>query len=353
MRILLVVRPCQGGMQSHVNTLVTGLTKLGHRVYVVGSQRELEEKGASVFPIPSATNPVRFLKSAHMLGSLIEELTPDIVHFHGALAALLGLAVSKSRRSAWIYTVHNFLASGATGFLRRDDLLAKKMNAVIAVSKSLALALVDQGVPYKKITVVHNGIDLELFRPRPFKLPQMRPMFLSMGRLAPEKGYVCLLKAVAQVKTSGWPQIRLVIAGDGPQRTQLENLVGRLGIGGEVLFVGYVQEPNELLQDAFALITPSVREGLGLVNIEAMATGLPVISTWTGGIPEVVVHGETGLLVPPGKPSALTEAMILLLENPKTAERLGLAATKRAHSHFSAAAMISATLQVYREALEA
>jgi len=92
--------------------------------------------------------------------------------------------------------------------------------------------------------------------------------------------------------------------------------------------------------------------GLGLVNIEAMAMGRPVISTWAGGIPEVVVHGGTGLLVPPKMPGALAMAMMFLLQYPEIAKQLGMAASERAHSHFSAAATTSSTLRVYREALE-
>lgn len=351
MRVLFVVRPCQGGMQSHINTLVSGLLEQGQSVFVASPQLEYKRKGVGMFYLPLGTNPVRFWNSIYILKSLLRELAPDVVHFHGALAALLGLGVPKAQ-STWVYTAHNFSSTGISGYLVRNSWLAKKMDAVIAVSESLADALIDQGVPQEKIAVIHNGIDLELFTPEPFICQQRDPLFLGIGRLVPEKGFAYLLEAVAQVKAAGWRRVRLIIAGDGPMRPHLANLVQELNINDMVQFAGHVSNPHRLLQDTFAVVTPSLYEGLGIVNIEAMAMGRPVISTRTGGISEVVVHGETGLLVPPKTSGALAEAMILLLGSPGTAERMGMAGALRAHAHFSAKNMTAATLRVYREALE-
>lgn len=336
-------------MKNHVANLVAGLTEQGHQVFVAGGQTDVDWRGAN---LPLSANPIQFWSCTYILSSLITELAPDVVHFHGALAALLALTVPKDRGSVWIYTAHNFPA-GVTSCLCRSSQLTKKMDRVIAVSKSLATALIAQGIPEEKITVVYNGIDLERFKPQPLDVFLRTPLFLSIGRLVPEKGFTFLLEAMAQVKAIGWPHVRLVIVGDGPSRSQLENLARRLNIAAAVEFVGHKTEPGRLLEEAFALVTPSVREGLGLVNIEAMAMGRPVISTWAGGIPEVVVHGGTGLLVPPKMPGALAMAMMFLLQYPEIAKQLGMAASERAHSHFSAAATTSSTLRVYREALEA
>lgn len=287
-----------------------------------------------------------------MLQSLIYELSPDVVHFQGALAATLGWTIPKGR-AIWVYTAHNFPSVGASGWWRQDGIIAKKMDAVIAVSRSLADVLIQKGVSKEKITVIPNGIDLDRFVPQPLRYSPDAPVLLAMGRLVPEKGFAYLLEAMRLVCKVHKMDMRLILAGDGTDRGRLEKLARKLDISDSVVFTGHVSSPEKLFKEAFALVTPSTLEGLGLVNIEAMAMGRPVISTWTGGIPEVVVNGETGLLVPPKTPEALATAMTLLLQNPLMAERLGLAGIKRAQRCFSASAMIGKTISVYQGAYKA
>ncbi|NLG86103.1 MAG: glycosyltransferase family 4 protein, partial [Firmicutes bacterium] len=191
MRILMVVRPCQGGILSHVNTLISGLVRAGHQIFVAGLPTPVNQLAEGFFYLPWSNNPWRLWSSGRMLQSLIYELSPDVVHFQGALAATLGWTIPKGR-AIWVYTAHNFPSVGASGWWRQDGIIAKKMDAVIAVSRSLADVLIQKGVSKEKITVIPNGIDLDRFVPQPLRYSPDAPVLLAMGRLVPEKGFAYL-----------------------------------------------------------------------------------------------------------------------------------------------------------------
>jgi glycosyltransferase involved in cell wall biosynthesis len=180
---------------------------------------------------------------------------------------------------------------------------------------------------------------------------------LSVGRLDPQKGHPYLIEAMRRVLQEV-PQARLVIVGGAQQASEeyvadLRTLAAAPGLAGKVTFTGERTDVPQLMAacDVFALA--SLWEGFGLVFAEAMAASKPVVATNVSAIPEVVVHGETGILVPPGDPQALAEALIRLGRDPAERRRLGRNGYHRVRTQFTAERMVDETMAVYREALAA
>ena len=195
---------------------------------------------------------------------------------------------------------------------------------------------------HSKLLLVHHGVDFELFSPFRGANSDPLPLIVSVGRLVEKKGFADLLKAVCEIKQSG-VAFRCSIYGDGPLRKELMDLLHGLQLTGEVtLFSSRSQhEIAQALRRAhvFAL-TPVVtgdgdRDGIPNVVLEAMACGLPVVSTATGGVPEVVIHGRTGLLAPPGDTARIAEHLSSLLTDPSLRTELGDHAREKVSEEFS------------------
>ena len=209
----------------------------------------------------------------------------------------------------------------------------------------------DLQVPESKVRVVQNGIQLANFgRPPDFALRAMltggidRPIVFTPARLHSQKGHMYLLEAAALV-----PDALFVLAGDGPERDRLEAFARRLGIEGRVRFLGHRRDIPQLLASCDLFVLPSLYEGLPVTVLEAMAAGKPVVATDIGGTDEAVMHGATGLLVPPGSPVDLATAIRTLLSDQRLAARLAEAGRAWAVQEFSSASMVRGVTRVYDE----
>ena len=169
------------------------------------------------------------------------------------------------------------------------------------------------GIAPRKVRTILNGIDQERF---PFSGSAPDGSVVTVARLSPEKDIANLVQAAAIVRQSD-PDLRIEVAGDGPCRGELGRLVGELGLDGCVSFLGEIHDVPALLARGAIFVLPSRSEGISLTLLEAMACGLPVVATRVGGTPEVVVDGETGLLVPPADPAALAEAVLQAAARPR------------------------------------
>jgi len=224
--------------------------------------------------------------------------------------------------------------------LRRG--LLRRVDAFLPVSHYTAGLLHERGVPPDRTHVVPNGTNPERFRPRDDTALRQRlglsdgPLVLTVGRLVRRKGVDTVLRALPAI-AEACPDVTYLIAGTGPDRTRLERLADRLGIQDRVHFVGQVDHDRlSLYYSAADLFVMPAREdppdveGFGLVFLEANACGTPVIGARTGGIPDAVQDGETGLLVPPSAPDRLAEAALQVLTDPKWAGTLGQRGRRRA-----------------------
>ena len=193
-----------------------------------------------------------------------------------------------------------------------------------AISESTRDDLVSRGVPHDRIRVIFPGIDTHIYTPDPLQRAD-RPVFAYLGRLKKYKGVDLVLRSFAQC---GVPEATLEIAGAGEFRADLEALAGTLGVASRVRFLGRIDEAQKcaLLRRAWAFVFASPKEGWGITNLEAAASGTPVIASNSPGIRESVRHGETGYLVPHGDVVAMAESMRYLSGERALVERLGTAA---------------------------
>ncbi len=193
-----------------------------------------------------------------------------------------------------------------------------------AISHSTRDDLVGRGVPAERIEVIHPGVDSSLFRPDPAVRRTGTPTFLYVGRLKRYKGVETALRALAVARRTR-PDLVLLVAGQGDDRPRLEREAATLGLGGAVRFLGFIaeEEKRRRLQESWAVVFPSPKEGWGISNVEAAACGTPAVASDSPGLRESVRHGETGFLVPHGDPEALARRLLALAADPALVARLG------------------------------
>lgn len=216
--------------------------------------------------------------------------------------------------------------------------LYSRFAKVVCVSEAVADGIVSLGVPRRRIEVIYPGLAPDA---APIEAAADAPIIGAVTRLSAEKNIDLLVRAFARA-AARVPEARLRICGDGPERAALESLVVRLNLSVRTEFCGYVEEESRLYGGLRALAMPSALEAFGMAALEAMSHGLPVAATHVGGLPELVIDGETGMLVPPGDEVGLADALLALLTDRELARRLGEAGRRRAFASFSSENMIAA-----------
>jgi glycosyltransferase involved in cell wall biosynthesis len=292
------------------------------------------------------------------LWRLLRELRVDVLHTHTALAAnVLARAAGRLAGVPVVSHLHienhfrpQALPRAALRWL--DNRSARLAARVLAVSEDTKRALVAQGYPPELVEVVPNGVRHvpgSRSHPAGLEVPEGTPLVAEIARLCDVKGQRDLLDALRLV-----PGVHAVLVGEdletgGEYRDFLEREARRLGVADRVVLTGYRADVPEILDAVDAVVLPSLVEGMPLVLLEAMAHGRPVVATPVGGTREVVVDGETGLLVPPRDPQALARAIRRLVDDAELASRLGAAGRERVRERFSVEAMTHRVLEVYDE----
>jgi glycosyltransferase involved in cell wall biosynthesis len=351
--------PMFGGAEQMILNLFAGLDRrrwspvLLHHGEVASG--ELIE-GSRRLDVPTLEIPRS--RATRRIRQYLRETRPAIFHAHlnWPLACSEGLmAAAMARVPAVVATQQLFVRLQSRRRVLRHKLLSTIVDRYIAVSHHMAAML--RPVCFfgnRKVCVVHNGIPLAPFeRATPGGLRKAlagdtsRPIVLTLARLARQKGLGNLIEAATRV-----PQALFVIAGDGPERAQLEAQASARGIGGRVVFLGHRRDAPELLASCDVFVLPSLYEGLPVSVLEAMASGKPVVATRIGGTDEVIQDGQTGLLVPPGDPEGLAQAIQRILADRPLAERVGVEARARVHKEFSAETVAGRTAEIYEELIE-
>lgn len=277
-------------------------------------------------------------------------LRPRILHTHLVHADFYGQTLGALLRVPLrISTKHGFDDfRHVRAFALADRTIARFAHHHIAISDGLARYLsAVEGFDTSAFEVIRYGIHPGA-EPPPY--PDGPPRLLCVGRLIPVKGHSVLLHAFAEAHRQV-PGLTLDLAGAGKAEPELRALVDELDLDGAVRFLGSLSPIEPTIEQAAIVVVPSLGEGFGMVALEAMERGRAVIASHVGGLGEIVAHGETGLLVPPGETGALAEAIVELASDLDRVRRMGAAGRERVVSHFLADRSARETADLYRTSL--
>lgn len=313
----------------HTQRWVEHAVQAGWETHVI-SFRPAEIAGARVHHIDGmeSVGRVRYLASARRVKRMVSELEPDILHaLHLTSYGFLGALCDTHPRLASVWGTDILQAPTWSPFHNAITRYAlARADRVTATGFHLAWATLRFTPRTKQVTVIPYGVDTERFRPTEANRPSGTTVFGSVGRLSIEKGLPDLLRATAFLLERKM-DVRVVLAGDGPERRRLEALARELQIEASVEFRGHVTHADvpQVLRELDIFVMPSRAEGFGVAALEASAAGLPVVASRVHGIPDVVRHGSTGVLVPPRDVAALAAAMEQLAADPAKRGDMGMA----------------------------
>lgn len=322
------------------------------------------EKIHSVTSMVRQPNPLLDLLAYRKMVSIFKKIRPDIVHTHTSKAGVLGrFAARKAGVERIVHSTHGLIYDpganipGVKGwltglFLRLDQAAGAFTDVLITLSEqetgdAIRLQL---GSP-SKIHAISNGIPLKAFAaierdPDSWKVPHLR--LGIAGRLNKEKGHGMLLRSFKSLADQ-FSGLFLKVAGDGPLRETLKQQAADLGIADRVLFLGYQKDMVEFLEGVDVFVLSSHYEGFGLVLVEAMGAGLPVVATDVGGVREVMIDGQTGLVVPSDQEDQLAMGIEYFINHPHLAYEYGQKGRVHAMERFSTQQMVRRHLDLYRQ----
>ncbi|MGH7380644.1 MAG: glycosyltransferase [Candidatus Methylomirabilales bacterium] len=322
---------------------------------------ELRDLGINTHVIPeSLHHPLSILKQ---LGDYFKEHPVDILHTHKYKDNILGALSSVYRDIRHrVRTIHGlseyyggFQAMKAGIYGAIDNVVNRWfVDRILAVSFAMRSQIIKR-FGAERVICIHNGIDIERIRTsgngtelrRDLKLNGGEFLIGTMGRLTYVKGLQPFLRA-ARIIRSKRPTVKFLIAGDGPLKVPLQALAREYGLEKEVLFLGHRHDACEVLGLMDLFVLPSLSEGIPMVLLEALALARPVVASRVGGIPEVIEHRVSGILVTPGREEELAQNCIALMDDSGWAQRLGAAGRKRVEEEFSARFMAEKVAEVYR-----
>jgi len=232
----------------------------------------------------------------------------------------------------------------------------KNVDAIIAISDGVKNVLVGGGIDAKLIRVIPDGIDFALYEDKTSKDYLRKELSFApddflvgiVAQLSDDKGHEYLIQASKHLREHT-PKIKIIIVGEGPLRLELNKQVEEIQGEDMVFFLGFREDILQILNSLDVFVLSSDHEGLGSIIMDAMACRLPVVATRVGGIPEVVDHQKTGLLVPPQRPKSLAKAILKMYEDREFAHRLGKKGYEEVHQKFSAQSMASKAIDLYEE----
>jgi glycosyltransferase involved in cell wall biosynthesis len=348
-------REWRGGQSQALLTL-RGLRGAGHHVELLAAARSpiatrSSAAGIAVNEVPRFA--LRF-SAAERIKKLLAPGSFDLLHINEPHALT----------AAWLAGAHHrlpLLFSRRIGFPLGKSWGSRARYGAVARflpnSKAVAQSLIDCGIDSRRISVVHEGVEIPTLTTREqrnaarrqWKIAENDFLFGCVSVFVPEKGQRHLISAM-QTLRAAFPNARLLLAGDGPTRPDLESLIHQLGQQDAVLMPGFVQDVAAVYAALDAFVFPSEFEGLGTALQSAMALALPCISTSRGALGEVVRHNETALIAEPNA-QEFAAAMQLLMQDAALRRRLGDAARQEVQNRFSAERMVANTINVYEELL--
>ncbi|WP_420593599.1 glycosyltransferase [Deinococcus sp.] len=301
------------------------------------------------------------------LDNRLRALKPKLLHAHFGADGAMALPVTRRLNLPLVVTFHGYDATMHDHVLltsrgiRNRRLVTRRPQLIqngalfIAVSEHIRRNLLARGFPAERVVTHYNGIDVSVFSP--VAELSREPLVLFVGRCVEKKGIAHLLRAMQAVQLRV-PDAQLVVIGDGPLRPELETLASELRLNCRFLGVQPSEEVRTWMRSAQVFCVPSITasngdtEGLPTVILEALAIGLPIVTTDSAGNPEAVQHGQTGLVVPEKDEAALASALLCLLEDEALRERLRRAGLEDVHARFDARRLVGHLESLYQEVAE-
>ncbi|MFM8312053.1 MAG: glycosyltransferase family 4 protein [Ilumatobacteraceae bacterium] len=366
-----------GGIATHVEGLAAALARAGHDVVVctpaapgsddadesVGGVRVLRADVGLPW-LPDDEFVARAIAVNHHLvriTSMLGSWTPDVVHAHDWLTAWAADTLRALHHVPMVATVHatergrhgGHLPEGLPGTVNSAEWwLTYQARSVIACSRYMVREVIDGfDLPPDKVHLVPNGIDVARWTTGRARPPAHGPLVVAWGRVQYEKGFQVLVRAIAELRHRV-PGLRCVIAGRGTYLPELQGQIDVDGVGDIVHLAGFMPDADlrTLLADAACVVIPSLYEPFGIVALEGMAAGAPVVVARTGGLAEILAGTGAGQLFEPGDPHDLAAAIERVVADPAAAEQMRTEAAALLRRTYSWDAVAAATLQVYEAA---
>jgi len=363
-RCLLAFEPPDGGVAENVMRLALGLRAHGWEPFVAGPERSVIYPTLARAGVPVARlsldrgyrRPHRDARALRGLTAMLRRERFALIHAHAAKAGVLGRLAARATRTPSAYSPHCFPFVRPTTPARRQAFVAierwlgSHTDAILCVAEAERDAAREFRIaPSSRLHVVHNGsepcadVDAD---PELAALAREGPVAAVIAVLRPQKAVDVFVEALPQVLAEV-PRAQFAIVGEGEMLDQLKLRVAELDLTGRVLFTPFVAPAARALACIDVFVLPSAWEAFPIAVLEAMACGVPQVTTDVGGTGEAVLDGETGLLCPPGDPSALAQRMTLLLGDEGLRSRMGAAARRRHRERFQTGRMVEATAALY------
>lgn len=375
MKVLQVLKSeSMAGAEKHVQDIASCMNREGLEIEIInvideskgGITREYEDRLRSLrsqgvnIHVKEAKNKFDF-SSIRELRNIIRQADPDIVHTHMPYADICGgIAAKSAGHMPVISTRHHDYAvswSDRLRFMGYYAIANRFLDTLIAVSGQVAhQAETYERWPPSSVHVVHHGArDEKVCRERAKKdiygalnIPDSSALVVSVGRLLGWKGHRYTIRALRHLLNEGI-ELRWLIAGQGPERRPLESLINELDVQDHINLLGYRDDVPALLSAADIMVHPSTNEAFGIVLIEAMMQGTPIIGTRAGAIPEVVSHKESGYLVEAASSKAISQAVRRLLKNSEERKKMGEIARQKYLQSHTLKEMCKNTIDVYEK----
>lgn len=348
-----------GGQERRIISEMRGMQTRGHDLYLVTREHArirgvAEDAGIRTFALPLQN---KFdLASIARLAHLLRQLQIEIVNTHSGVDTWIGsLAARLARSPALVRTRHLDIP------LRRNwvNFVHYLPARIITCGETTRTRLIeDCGFPAHQIISIPTGIDFDRFFAQKHRANVRQTLgqspedeiVLMVGVIRGVKRHLLALEVFATLAKER-PNLHVWLAGDGPMRHEVERRCDELGLSGRIHFLGYRDDVPELMNAADALLLTSRSEGVPQVITQALGSGLPVVATNVGGIPELITHGQTGLLAPAEDVAALTAALRSVFEDPAWAQNLGERGRSHVLARYTLAAMLDATESAYADIL--
>jgi len=349
------------GGQQQLYYLADGMRKIGVGQFLAVRKGSLQAArlGELNLPIMELNLSSEFdLGSLFALARIIRRFQPQIIHAHDSRT--LGLA-ALLRATGWGIKI---VAARRVAFsIRRNPLWKFKYsyqaNRVIAVSSYVRDLLIREGLQQGQVEVVYDAVDKIPVESKTYRANSRQRLGVTdaefvigcVGQFTSEKGQEFLIQAYTEILDK-YPDCRLALVGDGDLYWKCQKLLERLGLGHSVILTGFVSDLDTLLPALDLLVHPALIEGFGSVLLKAMAHRIPICASRTGGIPELVIEGETGFLFPPGNPKGIVQAVFRARQEPVLANQQVECALSRIRSNFLVDRMVADTSQIYSNVMD-